>query len=239
MGESVKGLRRYSRDLYIGVLGVAILVVVLAALGAMGIRRLYSAQELVLHSQQQVLGLERLMSLATDAETGQRGFLLTSDERYLEPYHRSINEFTEQFRLLEESFRYDPPQAIRLAQLKALFDAKFREIDQTVELQRKKGLAAAQEVILTNRGKRTMDAARAKITEMGDEENRRLREREEVRTKDRDSALLTIGATGVLALLMCAGFGLLLHRHLAAQERARIETQAARDALIDADRRKD
>jgi len=237
MGD--KGLGSYSRDLYVAVCGVAILVVVLAVLGGMGIRRLYNAQDLVFHSHRQVLGLERLMSLATDAETGQRGFLLTSDERYLEPYHRAINEFSEQFRQLEESFRYDPPQAMRLAQLKALFDAKFREIEQTIQLQRKKGLAAAQEVILTDRGKRTMDAARAKITEMGEEENKRLREREEIRAKDRSAALLTITGTGVLALVLCVGFGLLLRRHLAAQERANAERKRAEEALIDADRRKD
>src|SRR6476620_8126665 len=79
MGEGDKGLGRYSRDLYVAVVGVAIVVVVLAVLGGMGIRRLYNAQELVFHSHRQVLGLERLMSIATDAETGQRGFLLTSD----------------------------------------------------------------------------------------------------------------------------------------------------------------
>ena len=71
-----------------------------------------------------------------DAETGQRGFLLTLDEAYLEPYNTAIGDVRGQFDALSTIMQSYPEAAERLAQVKAAIDFKLQEMADTIDLAR-------------------------------------------------------------------------------------------------------
>jgi CHASE3 domain sensor protein len=76
------------------VAGLAAVLVAFLAIGAVSyanVRTLWSNVELAEHTQQILLSLSNLLSLAKDAETGQRGFVITGDERYLAPHTQAVD----------------------------------------------------------------------------------------------------------------------------------------------------
>src|SRR5579872_2726296 len=120
-----------------------------------------SASQAVL-TRQVVDTIDNLLSSMVDAETGQRGFLLTGRERYLEPYQRAVTGIPALFdRLmrLEESIGQNELKPIQ--QLRSLGKAKLDELSETIELRRRSGLDAALPVVLSGRGKAIMDQIRA------------------------------------------------------------------------------
>ncbi len=72
----------------LGILGL--LIVVVAGVSFRNTRQLRSDTTLVAHTNEVLEALDGLLSTMKDAETGERGFLLTGDERYLEPYHEAL-----------------------------------------------------------------------------------------------------------------------------------------------------
>src|SRR4029077_6402394 len=106
-----------------------------------------------------------------DAETGQRGFLLTEDESYLEPYREAVKNLDRLTDELKKMTSGDPDQQKRIHTLEPLIESKLGELQNTIDLRRKDGLAAANQVVLGGQGKQLMDNIRAVLTEMADEEN--------------------------------------------------------------------
>ncbi len=113
-----------------------------------------------LRTQQILISIQRLLSTTLDAETGQRGFLLTGQEAYLAPYYSAIQAVsTERANLKGLMTRpSDEPGDVR--QLSKLVDQKLEELHQTVELRRSEGFRAALDAVLSDRGKQIMDEIR-------------------------------------------------------------------------------
>ena len=107
--------------------------------------------------------LTELLSLLQDAETGQRGYLLTSDPDYLEPYHTSLARTTDiRGRLLSTT----PDQAVSLQreQLLQFIDEKYRELARTIELHDTDRKEEALTLVKSDLGKNLMDQIRVEIT---------------------------------------------------------------------------
>jgi signal transduction histidine kinase len=97
------------------------------------------------------------------AETGQRGYILTGERRYLAPYEQAMRRVWDSFRRLEQAVQ-DPGQVARLRRLRPLIDAKLEELSRTVEL-RGQGLEQALAVVRTDVGQRLMEDIEAIIGE--------------------------------------------------------------------------
>jgi len=106
-----------------------------------------------------------LQGRLVDAETSQRGFLITGNGDYLEAYNDALTRLTPTFMELYESTAYEPLWEQRLDTLQSLIFLKFRELQMSIELRRQTGFAAAQRLTMTNEGKRTMDRIRKLIAE--------------------------------------------------------------------------
>lgn len=89
------------------------------------------------------------------AETGQRGYILTGERRYLAPYDRAVGKVWASFGALEGAVR-DPAQKIRLQRLRGLVEDKLDELSQTVSL-RQQGFDAALAVVRTDVGQKLME----------------------------------------------------------------------------------
>ncbi len=104
-----------------------------------------------------------LLSGMKDAESGQRGFLLTADEQYLEPYVRGKAEALDAFARLS-GLLHGSGQVAALRDVRRDMDVKLAELAQTVQLERSGQHKRALAVVKTNAGKAAMDRLRERIS---------------------------------------------------------------------------
>ena len=107
---------------------VAALVVV-AALSHWSTNRLIETAGMVSHTHEVLTALEELLSLMKDAETGQRGYLLTADVKYLEPYKDARNAFQQTLNRITWLTEDNARQQRHLEALSPLLTAKFKELE--------------------------------------------------------------------------------------------------------------
>ena len=128
----------------------------------------------------QVLGKsETILSVLKDAETGQRGFLLTGEERYLEPYTASLTAIQDAVGEVRDLTVDNPAQQDRIVELEKGITAKYEELQQTIDLRRTAGFDAAVAVVLTDEGKIVMDQIRGIVEEIKAAEETLLLERQQ------------------------------------------------------------
>lgn len=126
----------------------------------------------VVRTQRGTSAIDRLRIDLLDAETGQRGFILTGDNGYLVPYHQAQNRLRDDLDVLQSLIGDNPVQASQLATVRRLVSDRFEEIDNTIRLRRDEGFDAAQGMVMTHGGKITMDTLRAALDGMVEEESR-------------------------------------------------------------------
>lgn len=107
-----------------------------------------------------------LRTLLQDAETGQRGFLLSQDEAYLRPYTAAIDALPEAFPHMRALAAGDPYLEGRVESLSLLSSQKLGELAKTIALQRAGRRAAALALVRTGKGRTIMDDARTTLAEM-------------------------------------------------------------------------
>lgn len=171
------------------------------------------------------------LRLIVDAETAQRGYLLTQDESYLTPYETSRQQSTELLDRIEKSYLIEdatlPSAAIRedLRKLQQLSSAKLDELAASLVLNASNSPEAAIELVSTNVGRRTMDSLRLAAADLDRHEGQRTAAALE-EWNGGVFALRALVAGGTLlnlALLAFAAF--LLNRDLRGRERAALERE--------------
>jgi methyl-accepting chemotaxis protein len=188
-------------------LGFSLSILVLVVVGGVSYRSsdlLIENNHAVTHTHQVLEELARVLSLLKDAETGQRGFLLTGSETYLEPYNASLPAIGSTVSDIQLLTADNPRQQARVVRLRPLVDAKLAELKQTIDLRRNEGLDAALKIVANNSGKKVMDDARGVIAEMETEERTLLTQRGEAADASANGTKTTI-LIGVLAALALVG----------------------------------
>lgn len=115
-----------------------------------------------------------LRSALQDAETGQRGYLLTGEQRYLEPYERSVGQIPALIDRLATVFAPFPEQARAIAKMRTAVAGKLEELSRTIELVRDGHRDEAVAIVLTDEGKVAMDEARALFDQLIDVADQRI-----------------------------------------------------------------
>jgi signal transduction histidine kinase len=225
-----------ARDL--SVLGFGLSCAILAFVGATSYQRLAELREAsraVAHTHEVRTELERILSSLTDAETGQRGFLLTGAVSYLEASNAALASLPVRLEHLRALTVDNPRQQERLAALDALIRRKATELNATVAAREPRRFALDTRIVLTEESKRLTDQIRTLVDAMGAEEGRLLTERTQREGRaGLAAAFTTVGGVG-LAVVLAVAATLLLNQ--AIRERGRAE--AARLAAEAADRAKD
>ena len=153
-------------------IGAVVLVAALAANATVALHSIrvldqgYDNVERPSEVQRTLLGLR---SVVQDAETGQRGYLLTGDRDYLRPYERARGEADSLLARLTDLVSWNPLQVGRLPALRSEVDEKFEDLDETIRLYDQASPAAALAVVQTGRGKAAMSRVRARLDQMGSE----------------------------------------------------------------------
>src|SRR5438046_1441009 len=89
--EPVEWSRALSPGLLAGFTGIIIVLIATLVVGLANLRNMYGAAEMVAHTYSAKAALQRVLATAVDAETGERGFIITGTSSYLEPYDRARN----------------------------------------------------------------------------------------------------------------------------------------------------
>jgi signal transduction histidine kinase/CheY-like chemotaxis protein/CHASE3 domain sensor protein len=155
----------------LGLAAVLVFFVVGGAVIYFNITTLWKDNREVIHSHDVIVALDELLSTAKDAETGQRGFLLTNDPNYLQPYNAAKSALAAKVDAIAELTVDNPRQQSRIAALRRHVDAKIAELQETIEVRRTQSAEAALAIVRTDRGKMEMDAIRAEIAAMSREED--------------------------------------------------------------------
>lgn len=144
--------------------------------------------------------LVQLYSDVRDAETGQRGFLLTHDARYLEPYSRAQSNLAATESLLSSLISDNAAQQALLGKLRPLIEHKLDELQQTVQLNTQGQRETALEMVKTDMGLQWMQDIQALTRQMDQNESALLEQR---LTAARHTRLILLAATLFSVLLAC------------------------------------
>ncbi len=153
-----------------------------------------SSADMVLHTMDVKASAERLLRTVINAEAGQRGFIITRNERFLNLYNSSKEESLTQLGHVTFLVFDNPKQVECLNMLREVVAKKFDELNQTVVLVKNQKQSEASDVVSGERGKTLMDEIRKIVTDFLAEEDRLLNIRSIA--ADRDKRL-----TSVLLLL--------------------------------------
>jgi methyl-accepting chemotaxis protein len=191
--------------------GYALALVMLAIIGATSywhITRLIDAAGLKTHTYEVLQSLESLLSSLKDAETGQRGYIITGEDRYLEPYSAAVTMLGQITKNLRTLTADNLNQQRRLDVLEPWIAAKLAELKETIDLRKGSGFEAALQVVRIDTGKKIMDDARKVVSEMGEEETLllRLRDNDLNGRTQTTVAMITYGIPLALVLLALVGY---------------------------------
>ncbi len=195
--------------------GIALLAVVLIAwFSFQSLQTREQSAQRVTQSSTAMEQLQVLVSTVKDAETGQRGFLLSGQERYLSPYTAARMQLTGDLKRLTELLADSPAQMERLALMQRYIDMKFEELAQTIALRRAGDNAGALAIVLSDRGRETMDRLRSLVTETRQAEQQRLAQRqEEWRDAVAQSSRMQLGGAAALLVLILVAAALAVRDH--------------------------
>jgi PAS domain S-box-containing protein len=220
---------------------VAVVLLLSAAFSFRNTSELHENDREVAHTHEVLREAEAVLSAVRDAETGQRGYIITGDENYLQPYHDAYDRARNHLQKLKELIQGEG-QRNRIAELEKKVELKFEELESTVKL-RKQGFAPAREEVMTNRGYEEMQAIRSLTAEIEGDEEERLKKRADNSARSYEIALGAVFVSAAAGLLsICVAFYLirreLLARHEAEQvareesERFRTTLTSIADAVI-------
>ncbi|MBI5631977.1 MAG: CHASE3 domain-containing protein [Nitrospirae bacterium] len=176
--------------------------------------------ERVTHTYMVIEKLEEVLSLLKDAETGQRGFIITGKSSYLEPYQKGIVEVKDRIEELRRLTADNRAHRKLMEDLEHLVSLKFLELRETIDLRSRVGFAASVRVIETHRGKRIMDSIRKIISEMKTTEAAFLAQKLRESSQSAGVALGTLILGNVLAFIILVVSIALLFRQIAERKKA-------------------
>jgi two-component system CheB/CheR fusion protein len=210
----------------VGAVLVALALIGLGWIHDVNARRLLEANRWVVHSYQVLGSTDDVLGMLRDAETGQRGYLLTGNESYLAPYDAAARDAASGLASLASLTADNPPQHQRAEALRRQADAKLKELAETIRVRREGDAAGAQARVETGVGRRMMEEIRKTADGIHSEEESLLARRiAEAELAARVLRAATLGAAA-LVLALLAALVWVIRRDLVgrAQAEARLRT---------------
>jgi signal transduction histidine kinase/CHASE3 domain sensor protein len=205
--------------LYLGLAAVVLFFAVSGFVAYWNTRTLNRNTELVTRTHEVLTALDDVVALATEAESSQRGYVISGDVRYLGPHSAAAGSVGERFQRLERLTADNPAQQERVAALRLAVGQKLQEMDRIIAVRKGQGFEPAKEAVLADRGKAAMEAIRARAAEV-EQAERALRVR---RVEEMEGAYRVAVASGVLTGLvgtaLALSVALLVRRSVVARRR--------------------
>jgi signal transduction histidine kinase len=158
---------------------------------------------LATHSRQELTRADGVEKLVIDLETGQRGFVITREERFLEPWRAARAVLPKEFRELVR-FADNPEQARRLRRIGRALEAYIRDYSLPLVNAVRRGESSARSLAATEEGKRRVDAIRAQFRRFREAERDILDRRQERDDANAERAVIAaiVGLAGTILLIV-------------------------------------
>jgi signal transduction histidine kinase len=223
-----------SRILVPALLFLAVIVVATNAWLAYGsVTSLIRSEGWVDYTWQAIDQVERIIGSAKDAETGNRGYLITGDERYLEPYISARRDLPGELDRLQGLIGSNPSEQQHLVEMRATVDQRLALLERGIALRRSGDTDSSHELVLSGTGKAQMDHLRSLADQMEAEEHKLLLERTGTAKSSAKRARYTLAfASGLDFLLIVLMFRYFVREH---QMRIASERDAERLAVARAE----
>lgn len=206
----------FKRNLIIG-FGVSLLLLIISSVASFtSIKDLNESARWVDHTAEVIQRLEEINSRMKDAETGQRGYLLTGEEVFLDPYKSAGDSVARTLETVKQLTIDNPMQQQSCDDLELLIGKVFTVLDQTIQKGRS-GTRSSLDTLLL--GKQYMDQARALIGNMEARERQLMLQRTEARKERANFTLILIVIAAVLALLITSVFYMRVKKDVEERER--------------------
>src|SRR5438093_50981 len=173
---------------------------VLSASDYWSTRTFLATSEGVNHAHEVVEQLDHLLGEMTDAESGQRGYLITGSGGYLAPYEQATARIADTLHAIRGLTTDDDAQEERINRLAPEVKRRLVLLRETMDVYNREGFAAARQHVLTNRGKDVMDNIRRLVGEMNRAEREALRARRAVWYASARLTLVVLVVGDLLAL---------------------------------------
>ena len=149
-----------------------------------------------------------LLTTMQDAETGQRGFLLSNNPTYLDPYNKAVEALPERRKALKENTASRPTYASKLDDLNKTIDAKMLELSRTIELAKAGKTQEAVAQVNTDIGRSNMDQIRSILADFLNQTDQRLvgLVADQLSAADKLQWTTIAGAVAIFAVLGCAAW---------------------------------
>ena len=216
----------------LAVLFAAMAALLLASAGALFLMgRVSIAKGREVSEQQAVIDqINETLSTLKDAETGQRGYLLTGDERYMEPYHRAVSRIQSELAVLRADADAGELEPADVQQLVKLANEKIAEMDRTLAVLHTRGMDEALAAVRSDTGRLFMNEIRQVAERLIRRENIELHHTRE--TADHFIHARTIAFAVVILVNM--GVGLLVYRQFNAAHKDALESGNILRLVMDA-----
>jgi methyl-accepting chemotaxis protein len=192
-------------------------LIVVAVTGYRSARNLIANDEWVAHTHQVRRQLAELLTQLLNAETGQRGFLITANDSFLEPYTAAQGAIEKAYGDVRRLTLDNPRQTRRLDAVRPLIDDKLAELKLRIEQRRATTLEATAASINAGVGRVLMDKVRAILSEMDQEESKLLETRRADAESSTETTKLVILWGSIIALVLTVVVGWFITRSLSSQ----------------------
>ncbi|MDQ6704977.1 MAG: CHASE3 domain-containing protein [Acidobacteriota bacterium] len=192
-------------------LGLAlVLLVVIAAFAYRDLAAFREARERSIETRRVLDANENLLSSVKDAETGERGYLLTGERAYLQPYRDAIERVHGSLADLARSTANRSAARVRSRELAVVTLDKLDELRQTIQLHDRHGFVAALALVTTDRGLRDMERIRVLCDEIRSMESSVLTRTSDVleASAARSRYVIGFGSFALFLLVTCAAIAI-------------------------------
>ena len=160
--------------IYAGYLLAIIIIVIFGVIAYRETDKLLADSKRVTHRNEIKNDISSVLSAMLNAETGQRGYLITGEEKYLENYFAGRDSIYLRLKKLQNKLIDNDIQSSRVIKLKPLIDLRLARLEDLIQIRKSKGFADVGSDEMMVVGKKKMDDIRAVLTDMKNEEDRLL-----------------------------------------------------------------
>ncbi|HVG01730.1 MAG TPA: CHASE3 domain-containing protein [Nitrospira sp.] len=210
---------------------IALMLVLLLGIGFVAYRsstEFIASSEQVVHSREIRGTLQRILSLVEEIETGQRGYIITGETAFLEPYQRAADKIQERLAHAKTLTANEPELGTQIDTLISLVNSRIAFAAESIEVRRSHGFAPVRDLLLSGKGQQEMERIRSLIVDLRDAEKVQLMEHSSRTTAIAQSTITVAEAGSILAIVIVLTMGTVYRWGLAARRRAE---QALRESL--------
>ncbi|MGV8877682.1 MAG: response regulator [Sphingobacteriaceae bacterium] len=196
-------MKNHTRNLQIGFGLSLLLLVISSAASYVSIDNLVRSSQMVTHTNAVIRGLDEVISIMKDAETGQRGYLLTQDTSFLNPYNGSRIKIASSLHRVRALVADNPKKAQRIDHLKSYINTRFNSLEKVIA---DKKLNKQLQIDDLNTGRASMNKIRTLVQQMQQLEDQELKPRTKKLNALSDYTPIIIVFAALLAILITVLF---------------------------------